>query len=126
MFALHFYAPWLGVLVPERDRIGTLEIRYDPRDISRIYVRDPGDSAFRVATHRDGVTTPLTLWEHRRDRREQRAAASRTTSEKIAITREIAAIVTAARGENPGAALFESRCREPVWRENAFSVKSIT
>ncbi len=97
LFALHYYSPWLGVLVPERDRIGTLEIRYDPRDISRIYVRDPGDSAFRVATRRDGITTPLTLWEHRRDRREQRAAASRTTTEKIAITREIAAIVTAAR-----------------------------
>ena len=44
LFALHYYAPWLGVLVPERDRIDKLEIRYDPRDISRIYVRDPGDT----------------------------------------------------------------------------------
>jgi putative transposase len=117
LFALHYYAPWLGVLVPERDRIGTLEIRYDPRDISRIYVRDPGDSAFRVATRRDGVTTPLTLWEHRRDRREQRAAASRTTTEKIAITREIAAIVTAARAT-------KTRARRPSKAELRDKVRS--
>jgi putative transposase len=97
LFALHYYASWLGVLVPERDRIGKLEIRYDPRDISRIYVRDPRDGAFRVATRRDGVTTPLTLWEHLRDRREQRAAQARTATKKIAISREIGEIVTAAR-----------------------------
>ena len=29
-----YYAEWLGGLVPERDRIGKLEVRYDPRDIS--------------------------------------------------------------------------------------------
>jgi putative transposase len=97
LLALHYYAPWLGVLVPERDRIGKVDIRYDPRDISRIYIWDPGDSVFRVATRRDGVTTSLTLWEHQRDRREQRATQVRTATEKIAITREIGAIVTAAR-----------------------------
>jgi len=96
LFALHYYASWLGVLVPDRDRIGKLEIRYDPRDISRIYVRDPGDLSFRVAMRRDGVTTSLTLWEHLRDRREQRAAQARTATEKIAISREIGEIVTAA------------------------------
>ncbi|WP_036255246.1 Mu transposase C-terminal domain-containing protein [Methylocapsa acidiphila] len=97
LFALHYYAPWLGVLVPERDRIDKLEIRYDPRDISRIYVRDPGDNTFRVAARRDGATTPLTLWEHLRDRREQRAAQARSATEKVAISREIGAIVTTAR-----------------------------
>lgn len=97
LFALHYYAPWLGVLVPERDRLEKLEVRYDPRDISRIYVRDPADDSFRVATRRDGVTASLTLWEHLRDRREKRAAQARTAAEKIAISREIGAIVTAAR-----------------------------
>ena len=97
LFALHYYAPWLSVLVPERDRLEKLEVRYDPRDISRIYVRDPGDNSFRVATRRDGVTASLTLWEHLRDRREKRAAQARTATEKIAISREIDAIVTAAR-----------------------------
>ncbi len=97
LFALHYYAPWLGVLVPERDRLGSLEIRYDPRDISRIYVRDPSDGQFRVAKRRDGATTSLTLWEHRRARREKRATRARTATEKIAISREIGAIVAAAR-----------------------------
>ncbi len=97
LFALHYYAPWLGVLVPERDRIDKLEIRYDPRDISRIYVRDPGDKTFRVAARRDGVTTPLTLWERLRDRRERRASQARSATEKVAISREIGAIVTTAR-----------------------------
>ena len=58
LFALHYYAPWLGVLVPERDRLGRLEIRYDPRDISRVYVRDPSDGQFRVTPRRDGNTDP--------------------------------------------------------------------
>ena len=97
LFALHYYAPWLGVLVPERDRLGSLEIRYDPRDISRIYVRDPSDGQFRVTKRRDGATTSLTLWEHRRARREKRATRARTAAEKIAISREIGAIVAAAR-----------------------------
>lgn len=97
LFALHYYAPWLGVLVPERDRLEKLEVRYDPRDISRIYVRDPSDNSFRVAMRRDGVTASLTLWEHLRDRREKRAGQARTATEKIAISREIDSIVNAAR-----------------------------
>ena len=97
LFALHYYAPWLGVLVPERDRLDKLEVRYDPRDISRIYVRDPCDNHFRVATRRDGATAPFTLWEHQRDRREKRAGQARTAIEKIAISREIDTIVHAAR-----------------------------
>jgi putative transposase len=74
-----------------------LEVRYDPRDISRVYVRDPSDDSFRVATRRDGVTASLTLWEHLRDRRQRRAGQARTATEKIAISREIDAIVNAAR-----------------------------
>lgn len=97
LFALYYCAPWLGVLIPERDRIDKLEIRYDLRDISRIYVCDPGDKTFSVATRRDGVTTPLTLLEHLRDRREQRAAQGRSPTEKVAISREIGAIVATAR-----------------------------
>ncbi|MFK4532041.1 transposase InsO family protein [Bradyrhizobium ottawaense] len=30
MFALDYYSPWLGCLVPQRDRLGRLEVRYDP------------------------------------------------------------------------------------------------
>lgn len=62
MFALHYYAPWLGSLVPERDRLGKLEVRYDPRDISHIYVRDPETRSFRSIERRDGCLEPMTLW----------------------------------------------------------------
>ena len=32
--AIDYYSPWLGVFVPERDRLGKIEVRYDPRDLS--------------------------------------------------------------------------------------------
>jgi len=31
--AIDDYSPWLGVFVPERDRLGKIEVRYDPRDL---------------------------------------------------------------------------------------------
>lgn len=90
--------------MPERDRLGRLEIRYDPRDISRVYVRDPSDGQFRV--------TPLTLWEHRRARSERRSMRARTGTEKVGVSREIAAIVAAARArkaQTPRASKGEAR-----------------
>jgi len=97
LFALHYYAPWLGVHVPERDRLGRLDIRYDPRDVSRIYVRDPSDGQFRATPRRDGDAAVLTLWEHRRARSDKRVLRARTAAEKVGVAREIAAIVAAAR-----------------------------
>ncbi|MGO4656530.1 Mu transposase C-terminal domain-containing protein [Ensifer sp. 2YAB10] len=97
MFALHYYAPWLGSLIPQRDRLGKLEVRYDPRDISHVYVRDPETRQFRPVERRDGQLTSLTLWEHEAERAGQRAANHRSSNEKVAIRREIAAIVEAAK-----------------------------
>ncbi len=39
--AIDYYSPWLGVFVPERDRLGKIEVRCDPRDLSHIYLRHP-------------------------------------------------------------------------------------
>ncbi len=97
MFALHYYSPWLGVLVPERDRLGKLEVRYDPRDISHVYVRDPETRLFRPVARRDGHVAPLTLWEHEGRRVHQRAMNQRSSVEKVAFRREIAAIAEAAK-----------------------------
>ncbi|AYG61815.1 Mu transposase C-terminal domain-containing protein [Rhizobium jaguaris] len=97
MFALHYYSPWLGILVPERDRLGKLEVRYDPRDISHIYVRDPETQLFRPVERRDGQLTPLTLWEHWAGRAHRRAINQRSSVEKVALRREIAAITEAAK-----------------------------
>lgn len=93
LFALDYYSPWLGALVPRRDHLGRLEVRYDPRDISHIYVRDPETGAFRSVGRRDGRLAPMTLWEHRSDRGRRREANARSDVEKVALRREIAGIV---------------------------------
>ncbi|MBB5574682.1 hypothetical protein GGD50_003311 [Rhizobium paranaense] len=97
MFALHYYSPWLGIFVPDRDRLGKLEVRYDPRDISHIYVRDPETLLFRPVERRDGQFAPVTLWEHQAERVCRRAVNQRSSVEKVAFRREITAIVEAVK-----------------------------
>ncbi len=99
MFALFYYAPWLGSLVPERDRLGKLEVRYDPRDISNVYVRDPASAAFRPVPRRDGISTPVTSWEHESDRANRRVANSRSNVEKVQLRRQIATIAGTAKAK---------------------------
>ena len=95
--ALDYYAPWLGELVPERDRLGMLEVRGDPRDLSHIYVRHPHTGLFLPAPRRDGRMEPITLWEHKRDRATRRAAGGRTPEMKVALRRAISEIAGAAK-----------------------------
>jgi putative transposase len=116
MFALHYYAPWLGSLVPERDRLGKLEVRYDPRDISHIYVRDPETRSFRPVERRDGCREPITLWEHDADRAQLRAANYRSSIDKVALRREISAIADAAK-------LSKLERRDAVRRAHATAAK---
>jgi len=97
MFALDYYSPWLGALVPQRDRLGKLDLRYDPRDISHIYARDPETREFRSVARRDGMLEPLTLWEHEADRLQRRSANTRSNVEKVALRRQIAAIAGRAK-----------------------------
>lgn len=97
MFALDYYADWLGPLVPERDRLDELQVKYDPRDISRIYVRHPHTREFHPVGRRDKNTQPLTLWQHQRDRQVQRAANHRSATEKVRARRRISEIAVAAR-----------------------------
>lgn len=101
MFALDYFSPWLGSLVPQRDRLGRLEVRCDPRDISHIYIRDPDRREFRPVARRDGITTPTTLWEHEGDRAHRRAANARSDVEKVTLRRRIAEI---AGGQKPSKA----------------------
>lgn len=92
MFALDYYSPWLSELVPQRDRLGKLELRYDPRDISHVYVRDPATREFRSVERRDGMLAPMTLWEHEADRLSRRTANARTDVEKVMLRRQISEI----------------------------------
>ncbi|GGA94576.1 transposase [Brucella endophytica] len=94
MFAHDYYSPWLGSLVRQRDRLGKLEVRYDPRDISHVYVRDPETNKFRSVERRDGMLAPVTLWEHEADRTHRRAENMRSNVEKVALRRQIAEIAS--------------------------------
>lgn len=116
MFALHYYCSWLGSFVPERDRLGKLEVRYDPRDISHIYVRDPDTRSFRPVGRRDGRIEPVTLWEHDAERAQLRAINQRSSIEKVALRREISAIADAAK-------LSKRERRDAVRRAHATAAK---
>ncbi len=83
--------------MPQRDRLGKLQIRYDPRDLSHVYLRHPHGGEFRPVPRRDGVATPITLWEHQRDRKERRSALAVTASAKVKLRREIAAVAERAK-----------------------------
>lgn len=92
MFALDYYSPWLSGLVPRRDQLDKLEVRYDPRDISHVYLRDPESREFQPVERRDGMLVPMTLWEHEADRSQRRSANARTDVEKVTLRRRIAEI----------------------------------
>lgn len=109
MFALDYYSPWLSELVPQRDRLGKLELRYDPRDISHVYARDPETREFRSVERRDGMLAPMTLWEHEAIRLSRRTANARTDVEKVMLRRQIAEI---ADGPKPSKAELRNAARK--------------
>lgn len=95
LFAIDYFDPWFGPLIARRDRLGGLDVRYDPRDISHIYIKDPDTGAWRPVGRRDGLREPITLWQHRAERSRARETGRRSIEEKTAIRREIAATVNA-------------------------------
>ncbi|GHE06452.1 transposase [Allgaiera indica] len=90
LFAVDYFEPWLGPLVARRDRLLPLELCYDPRNISRIYVKDPDTKAWRPVARRDGLKAPVTLWQHREERHRLRERGRRDPVERVSIRREIA------------------------------------
>lgn len=107
MFALHYYSSWLGRLVSQRDRLGKLEVRFDPRDISQIFVRDPETQAFIAVERRDGLSAHITLWEHQAERTRLRDSSRRTSVDIVSLRREITNIAE-------GATLSKRRLRNAV------------
>lgn len=100
--AIDYYAPWLGELVPRRDRIGKLAMRTDPRDLSHIYLRHPDTGAFLAVGRRDGRTGAITLWEHEQARALRRSLAGGPES-RAALRRAIRAIADDAKRPIVGA-----------------------
>ncbi len=100
MFALDYYSQWLGGIIPRRDRFPNLEVRYDPRDVSHVYVRDPDTNEFRPVERRDGCLARITLWQHRGCRHYQRGMDKRSEVDKVSLRREIAAVVQHSKRSN--------------------------
>jgi len=97
LFAIDYFEHWLGPLVARRDRLAPLDLCYDPRDISRIYVADPDTRIWRPVRRRDGVTMSLTLWQHEADRTRKRESQQLPVQDKTILRREIAATVAGAK-----------------------------
>jgi putative transposase len=62
--ALHSIAYWADVLSTWIGHPEPMIIRYDPRDLSRIYLRGP-DGTYYDLSYRDLRRPPISLWEHR-------------------------------------------------------------
>lgn len=79
--ALHSIAYWADVLSTWIGHPDPMIIRYDPRDLSRIYLLAPDDVYYDLS-YRDLRRPPISLWEHRlalkRLREEGRASVDET------------------------------------------------
>jgi len=61
---LHSIAYWSDVLSTWIGEPAPMIVRYDPRDLSRIYLLGPDDTYYDLA-YRDLRRPPISLWEHR-------------------------------------------------------------
>lgn len=57
-------------------------VRRDPRDLSRVFVRDPHDGGYLEVPYRDLSHAPITLFEHRLARRRLRARRRAAVDER--------------------------------------------
>ena len=64
LFGIHYWSDALTQFIGRED--GKLQVRYDPRDLSRVYVRLPGEDRYVEANYADTRRSPVTLWELRR------------------------------------------------------------
>jgi len=64
LFGIRYWSDALTQFIG-RD-IGKLQVRYDPRDLSSVYVRLPGEDRYVEANYADTRRAPVTLWELRR------------------------------------------------------------
>ena len=73
-----YYSPALRTWIQRRESPGSLLIRRDPRDLSRIFVFDGDEHIYLEVPYRMLSRPAITLWEHKlacRHLREQRQAA---------------------------------------------------
>lgn len=61
LFGIHYWSDVLGTWIGEPKK---MIVRYDPRDLSRIYLSAP-DGHYYDLSYRDVRRPPITRWEHR-------------------------------------------------------------
>jgi len=78
LFNIHYQDGILAHLVDHG--VGKLRVKYDPRDLSAVFVELPAGEHVRVP-YADLGRWPITLWEHREARQRLRAAGRRSMDE---------------------------------------------
>src|SRR3984885_11161394 len=80
MFNLHY---WDNVLSPLAGRSAQrFIVKYDPRDLSRVYLRDEKGDYWTIP-YRDLGAPPITVWEHRNAVRKLRTDGLKSVDEKL-------------------------------------------
>ena len=120
LHSIYYWSDVLRAWIGEPDK---MIIRYDPRDLSRIYVLAP-DGHYYDLSYRDLRRPPITLWEHRlalKRLREQgqtsldEGAIFRTIESMRAITDEaVATSKTARRSRERRLRLIQGGRTDPV------------
>ena len=72
---------WSDALSRDVGRGGELEIKYDPRDLSRIFVRQP-DGHFVEARYRNLAYPPVSWWEWKHAKKRLRDQGKRELNEE--------------------------------------------
>jgi len=80
MFNLHYWDNVLSPLAGRSDQ--PFIIKYDPRNLSRVYLRDEKGDYWTIP-YRDLGAPPITLWEHRNALRKLRLDGLKSVDEKL-------------------------------------------
>ncbi|MFZ2174378.1 MAG: Mu transposase C-terminal domain-containing protein [Rhodococcus sp. (in: high G+C Gram-positive bacteria)] len=62
---IHYFSTALKPWIARREQLGKFVLRRDPRDLSRIWVLDPGGTTYLEVPYRTLSRPPITLWEQR-------------------------------------------------------------
>jgi putative transposase len=62
---VRYYCDALKPWIARRERLGRFVLRRDPRDISRIWVLDPGGDAYLEVPYRTLSRPPVSAWEQK-------------------------------------------------------------
>lgn len=80
LFNIHYWSNVLSPLAGRSER--PVLVKYDPRDLSRIYVSD-GDGQYWEIPYRDLRLPPISLWEHRAAVKQLLAEGRRAVDERL-------------------------------------------